>query len=285
VTFHVPDVAGGSLDLKVGQYASPLGAETILASANPLYSHSYIFNFGLPFKHTGALATLHLSGGIDLYGGVDSGVNTSLGKDGDNNDAWSGLFGFGYANADSTVTLVALTHVGPENASAKAPLGFANANDELRWINDAVLTVKPSDNLTLITELNYIRDDLVKAEGFGAAQYATWKFDDTLSLTGRAEVWRDVQGFYVAAFQGNQDYVLAEAGEPTRSPVLSAGQGATYGALTLGLTWKPDNWGMPDGFALRPEIRFDRSLGDARPFDNGDSQTTFGLDVLIPFGG
>ncbi|MDE1147994.1 MAG: outer membrane beta-barrel protein [Azospirillaceae bacterium] len=288
VAFHVPQVAGGSLDLKVGQYASPLGAETILASSNLLYSHSYIFNFGLPFKHTGALATLHLSGGVDLYGGVDSGVNTSLGHDGDNNDAWSGIFGFGYATPDGDVTLVALTHVGPENASAKAPLGFTNANHEARWINDAVLTVKAGETLTLITELNYVRDDLVRAEAMGAAQYATWKFDDSLSLTARAEVFRDVEGFYVAAFQGNQDYVLAEAGEPTQVPVLSAGQGATYGALTVGLTWKPAaslGWDLPDGLALRPEVRLDRSLGDARPFDGGRSQTTFGLDMLIPLGG
>ncbi|TWB63667.1 outer membrane beta-barrel protein [Nitrospirillum viridazoti] len=289
VAFHVPDIAGGSLDLKVGQYASPLGAETIVASSNPLYSHSYIFNFGLPFKHTGALATLHLSGGIDLYGGVDSGVNTSLGREGDNNDAWSGIFGFGYASADGTVTLVALTHVGPENASTKAPLGLARANDEARWINDAVLTVKASDALTLITELNYVRDDLVKAEAFGAAQYATWKYSDAVSLTLRTELFRDVQGFYVSAYQGNQDYVLAEAGWPTQAPVLSAGQGATYMALTAGVTWKPAaalGWdALPDGLALRPEVRYDRSLGNARPFAGDQGQTTFGLDMLIPFGG
>ncbi|MDZ5648064.1 outer membrane beta-barrel protein [Nitrospirillum sp. BR 11828] len=288
VTAHIPQVAGGSLDLKVGQYASPLGAETIVASGNPLYSHSYIFNFGLPFKHTGALATLHLAGGIDLYGGVDSGVNTSLGRDGDNNDAWSGIFGFGYANADGTMTLVALTHAGPENASTKAPLGLARANDAARWINDAVLTVKASDALTLITELNYVRDDLVKAEAFGAAQYATWKYSDALSLTLRTELFRDVQGFYVSAYQGNQDYVLAEAGWPTRAPVLSAGQGATYLALTAGVTWKPApslGWdALPDGLALRPEVRYDRSLGNARPFAGEQGQTTFGLDMLIPFG-
>ncbi|WP_044559900.1 outer membrane beta-barrel protein, partial [Azospirillum sp. B4] len=35
ITAHIPQVAGGSLDLKVGQYASPLGAETIVASSNP----------------------------------------------------------------------------------------------------------------------------------------------------------------------------------------------------------------------------------------------------------
>ncbi|MEE3625171.1 outer membrane beta-barrel protein [Nitrospirillum sp. BR 11752] len=288
LTAHIPRVAGGSLDLKVGQYASPLGAETIVASGNPLYSHSYIFNFGLPFKHTGALATLHLAGGIDLYGGVDSGVNTSLGRDGDNNDAWSGIFGFGYATADGTATLVALTHVGPENASTKAPLGLARANDEARWINDAVLTVKANDALTLITELNYVRDDLVKAEAFGAAQYATWKYSDALSLTLRTELFRDVQGFYVSAYQRNQDYALAEAGWPTRAPVLSAGQGATYMALTAGVTWKPAaslGWdALPDGLALRPEVRYDRSLGNARPFAGEQGQTTFGLDMLIPFG-
>ena len=53
---HLPWITDGGIDLKVGQYPTPLGYETIDPSTNPFYSHSYIFQFGLPFKHTGALA-------------------------------------------------------------------------------------------------------------------------------------------------------------------------------------------------------------------------------------
>jgi len=56
VLAHLPWLTEGGIDLKVGQYSTPLGYETIDPSTNPFYSHSYIFQFGLPFKHTGAPA-------------------------------------------------------------------------------------------------------------------------------------------------------------------------------------------------------------------------------------
>src|SRR5690349_13795993 len=65
--FHLPFHNGSSVDFKVGQYASPMSAEVISAPDNPLYSHSYIFYFGVPFKHTGGMATIHVNDSIDLY--------------------------------------------------------------------------------------------------------------------------------------------------------------------------------------------------------------------------
>ncbi len=53
VQAHLPWLTSGGIDLKVGQYPTPLGYEVIDPSANPFYSHSYIFNFGVPFEHTG----------------------------------------------------------------------------------------------------------------------------------------------------------------------------------------------------------------------------------------
>ena len=61
VLAHLPWITAGGIDLKVGQYPTPLGYETIDPSTNPFYSHSYIFQFGLPFKHTGALAVTHVN--------------------------------------------------------------------------------------------------------------------------------------------------------------------------------------------------------------------------------
>ena len=67
VLAHLPWLTDGGIDLKVGQYPTPLGYETIDPSTNPFYSHSYIFQFGLPFKHTGALATTHVNDVLDIY--------------------------------------------------------------------------------------------------------------------------------------------------------------------------------------------------------------------------
>src|SRR5579872_6044618 len=67
VMVHVPGIAEGGTDLKIGQYPTPIGYEVIDASGNPLYSHSYIFNFGVPSKHTGAYATAHVTSVLDLW--------------------------------------------------------------------------------------------------------------------------------------------------------------------------------------------------------------------------
>src|SRR6185437_12983975 len=84
VAAHLPWLTEGGIDVKAGQFATPLGFETIDPSTNPFYSHSYIFNFGLPLVSMGALAVTHVSPMLDLYLGVDSGVNTTVGR-GDNN--------------------------------------------------------------------------------------------------------------------------------------------------------------------------------------------------------
>ena len=140
---HVPVLVG--LDVKAGLYPTPLGFETIDPSTNPFYSHSYIFNFGIPLKHTGVLAVLHATDYLDLYGGVDTGVNTTFGAgQGDNNGTVAGLFGFGVTLLGGNLTGVALSHIGPENASLSSsqPLGLYNANHYLRYENDAYVTVQ-----------------------------------------------------------------------------------------------------------------------------------------------
>jgi hypothetical protein len=54
VQMHAPWLTEGGIDFKFGLFTTPLGAETIDPTTNAFYTHSYIFNFGLPLKHTGA---------------------------------------------------------------------------------------------------------------------------------------------------------------------------------------------------------------------------------------
>lgn len=286
VQFHLPVVLDGGIDLKIGQYATPLGAEVISAPANALYSHSYIFNFGLPLKHTGVLATAHVTPVIDLYGGVDSGVNTSLTRAGDNNSAAAAIFGFGLNLYDGALSVLALTHAGPENPGTKRPLGITNANGYNRWINDVTIIYKQSEDLTLTSEFNYIKDDAAAADGYGFAQYATLTLTPTLSTTLRGEVWRDSRGYFVAAFPGNQDFVKFENGLPTEKTVFSTGRGTTYSELTLGVTWKPEDLGRLDGLTVRPELRYDHSYDGVKAFYDltKTNQVTFSVDLIVPFG-
>jgi hypothetical protein len=216
VLAHVPWFTQGGIDLKAGQYPTPLGYETIDPSTNPFYSHSYIFQFGLPFKHTGGLAVTHVNSVLDIYSGIDTGTNTTFGPLGDNNGAIGGIGGFNLTFFGGKLTILGLTHFGPEQATRLlSPLGV-NANGQWRTYNDLIITWKQSDALTLVTEANLVRDAFgfvgQPVNGFGVAQYASYALSSTLTLNGRIEYWRDDNNFFVASFPSNSAFVKGAAG-------------------------------------------------------------------------
>jgi hypothetical protein len=299
VLFHLPVLTTGGIDLKVGQYSTPLGFETIDPSTNPFYSHSYIFQFGLPFEHTGFLTTTHVNDVVDIYAGLDTGTNTTFGPLGENNSAIGGIGGFNLTLMGGNLTILALTHLGPEQASrVLSPAGF-NADGEWRAYNDVVITYKVSDALTSTTELNWVRDAYGFANqpvnAFGVAQYAAYTLTDTLTLNGRVELFRDDNNFFVTSFSGNNDPVRVEQGLTPISGVYSAnptkGGGTTYGALTVGVTYKPALPAPVTGLLIRPEVRWDHAFTNNDPFNqNPPSYTkgtannfTFGADAVITF--
>ncbi len=276
LSLHLPWLTEGGTDVKVGQYPTPIGYEVINPAANPFYSHSYIFNFGIPLKHTGFYAETHVSPLLDLYYGVDSGVNTSL-FSGDDNGSAAGLAGLGVNLLDGNLTLLALTHFGPENPSRlHPPAGY-------RYLNDVTVTWKATPDLTFVTEGNFIRDDAFKAEAYGAAQYVSYALNDVLTLNGRGEVFRDNNNFFVAYFPGNLDYVNAEEGYPYTS--FTAARATTYSEFTVGLTYKPTTPPPLATFMVRPELRYDSTLNGTKPYNGGtrSGAFTFGTDLIIGF--
>ena len=278
VQMHAPWLTEGGIDFKAGIFTTPLGAETIDPTTNAFYTHSYIFNFGLPLKHTGAMATIHATPVLDLILGMTTGVNTTVGKWGDNNSAVSGIAGFGLNLMDGKLTVLALTHFGPENASAAT----RNASRHYRYLSDVLITYKPNDTWSFSTELNHIREEAVGANGYGIAQYVSYALNDQIKLNARAEAWRDEKAFFVAAFPGNFDFVNAQLGRP--ATVIGA-RPTTYGALTLGVTYKPGLSGHLSGLMLRPEIRYDHSLNGTKPFNGGRSggALTLAGDIVLTF--
>jgi hypothetical protein len=276
---HTPWIGEGGLDIKVGQFVTLLGAETIDPSTNYFYSHSYLFSFGIPFKHTGVMTVTHVNDVVDLYAGLDTGVNTTLGRKGDNNSALAFQGGIGLTLMEGKLTVLATTHIGPEN-----PRGTPGVkpNKDLRYLNDMVVTYKPSETRTFITDLNFIRDDGFHANGYGVVQYWIETLSEELAFVARGEVWRDNNGFFVGAFPGNLDFVNLQRGFP--ATVIGGGR-TTYGALTAGLNIKFPNVNYTEAVTLRPELRYDRSLNNTTPFDGGRSrhQLTLGMDLLIRF--
>jgi hypothetical protein len=282
VSIHTPWLGAGGMDIKAGLYPTLLGAEVIDPNGNAFYTHSYLFNFGLPLKHAGVLTTTHVDATLDVYAGVDTGTNTTFGRKGDNNGAIAFMGGIGLNGLfGGKTTVLAATHIGAENPRGTPGV---RANKDLRYFNDIVIATKVSDALTLTTEFNYVKDDGFDAAGYGVVQYAVYALSDRIGLAARAELWRDADGFYVAKFPGNSDFADFQHGYPFATAI---GYGkATYGAITLGLAWKPVIAGSPVAFTLRPELRYDAVLSSGvRPYNNGTArgQFTAAIDLIAKF--
>jgi hypothetical protein len=273
LSLHLPLLTDHGVDLKLGKFVTLEGAETIDPRTNIFYSHTYIFNFGIPINHTGALFTVHASNWLDLMAGVTRGVNTGID---DNNDSPAFHGGLGLNLNEGRLVVIGSTHVGPETP---------HNNSDFRYLNDVAVTWKISNKLTSITDMNYARDDLAKADGFGLAQYFTYAINHNITAKIRGEIWRDGEGFFVAQFADPHDPMRALDGEATIDPRTIGGGVTTYGALTVGLDIRPLVPSPLTGLTIRPELRVDHSLDDTRPFNDSKDQTMFtaAVDAIIAF--
>jgi hypothetical protein len=327
---HLPILTQGGVDIKVGQFVTLNGTEVITAKDNLFYTHSYIFNFG-PFMHTGVMTTTHATDWLDVYAGVTTGTNTSIGWPGDNNSAAAFHGGFIFNLLDGELTIAAITHSGPDNPKQLDPLGVGWPNTPLgcacdpnhtwRFYNNLTTTWKPTENLTLITDIAYFREsggnpisvtglpyDALDAFGaalgfdptlipsrpqgadaYGVAQYISYKVNDIFTVNGRVEYFRDNKNFFVAGFPGYFDAVNTGHGFFAPS-VLFAPAPTSYLELTAGVTISPPVPENPviKGLILRPEFRWDTSLNGTAPFfgPNGSRKRStgmFAMDVIVPF--
>jgi hypothetical protein len=279
------------------------------ATGNPFYSHSYTFTYGLPYKHTGILGTVHVNDTLDIWGGWDTGVNDSFvgAKGNANASLLHGILGFGLNGlAGGNLTVVALAHLGAENPVGSAT-NLRNVNVDAMTVQyyDANAVWKINDSWTSVTEVNMIKNDAYGATGGGLVQYAMYTLNDQWTLGGRAEAYEDQSkgnGFsgFVCNFPGSWDAVDSERGIPSNNQeYCGAGTAATigtiaynavYGELTLGATYTPTWPPLPGtwGLTIRPEARFDTVVSGSRtvkPYDSGtkSSQITLAVDAILAF--
>lgn len=309
----LPGILAGGIDAKVGQFVSLQGEETIDPTNNFFYSHSYIYNFGIAAKLTGAAFVAHVIPELDIYAGVNTGNNTGFGWPGDNNNAAGFEGGVGLTLLGGSLTALATTNIGAQNPAT--PLGDALCacypSDTLRYLNDLLVTWKATDKLTFVLEGNYAHDDTNAfangASAYGGAGYVSYAINDWLKINGRAEVWRDNENFFVSStgVDGNFNFVNTEHGfyNYGQFPGFAAGfppagtfapAPTTYLELTAGLNITappiPNYFNVPSvawikSVVVRPEIRYDSSLNSTTPFNVGtkSSMVTFGGDILVKF--
>jgi hypothetical protein len=184
VDYRVP--VGNGLGLRFGKFVTYHGAEVIEAKDNFNYSRGFLFNFAIPFTHTGLMAEYSfskaLAASLYLVNGWDVANDNNKGK---------------------TVGLrFAVTPVDPFTMNFGIMYGPEQADNSShdRFLFDWLGVFKATDKLTFMVNTDYAREqkDPLNAgknsKWYGVAAYAKYDFTDVFSASIRAEYFKDKDG-------------------------------------------------------------------------------------------
>jgi hypothetical protein len=240
------EIAGYNSSVKIGHFYTILGFDVVADPQNFFATHSYAFQYGEPFTHTGILWNYKLNDNWSLNNGIVQGWDNTD----DTNDTKSYIGGVNYDNKETGTSIAVEVIHGEER------LVFDGTSDRRgdRTLYTVMLKQNLTDKWTWIIQHDrgsqqaaVARPDgtFQKAEWYGVNNNLHYQINDKWKVGGRYEWFRDDDGFRV----------------------LRDGEGADYHAVSLGLNWK-----MMDCVMLRPECRYDwASKSGNRPFDLADN--------------
>ena len=192
---------GNGIDWKIGIFDTIVGYESTTTANNPNYSHSYGYNME-PTTHTGILGNYKATDWLSVQFGV---ADTSYSGAGAYNAAnttgapnsqlyhptfmWGPTLtapdSFGWAKG---ATLSVATIITGGNASGDAPVGSSPYHGAgAKTIYAGVTLPTPIAALTTGASVDYLTASDASANEWDAALYASWKFNDKLSLNLRGE--------------------------------------------------------------------------------------------------
>lgn len=241
VSYTAP--VGNGLRFDFGKFVTYHGAEVIEAKDNPNYSRSFLFNFAIPFTHTGLKASYPFSdkvnASVHLVNGWD---NTD-----DNNKGKTVGASVGITPVEQFSTILNLMY-GPEKD---------DNNSDNRFLFDWVGTIKPIKDLAFILNVDYGSEehsapDGSKAEWYGVAGIAKYDVNDLFSVALRYEYFKDKDGVRTGTAQRLQEVTLTP------------------------------EFRIAKGLVLRPEYRHDWSDNEVFPGNGGGkkNQDTIALGVM-----
>ncbi len=278
---HLPVLTEGGLDVKFGRWYTLHGYEVVPAIGRPLLSVPYMFTFGQPFTHWGAMTTLHVNDKLNLYNGTTNGWDRFQNA----NYKWGYMGGFSWTfGEEDKGNLTTIWSFGPNQfpnflgettsitPTGSTPVPFLAGRKNLGYANNyrtlftTVLSWQWTDKLTQVVESDQAFENNVPGIGpGGTSQNAEWysfgnwflyDFFENDKLVGvwRSEVFRDDDG-------------------------VRTGFATNFAEMTLGLIYKPQPW-----LWFRPEARYDWAR-NAKPYNGGvsGSQFTLGFDVIFLF--
>ncbi|MFB3815304.1 MAG: outer membrane beta-barrel protein [Terriglobales bacterium] len=184
--------AGKGLQVDVGKFVTPHGAEVIETHANWNYSRGLLFSYAIPYYHYGARARYVFNDKYAVTAYLVNGWNNVV-------DSNSGkTFGVTFAWIPSKkLSIVQNYMVGPERAGTDA---------NWRQLSDTVITFSPAIRLTFVANADYGRGDRI--EGLnrpvfwtGGAGYIRYQLNPKLAFSTRYEYYNDHDGFTTGTAQ------------------------------------------------------------------------------------
>ncbi len=259
---YFPTVMNG-LDIKLGRFFTPFGAESLEAISTPFLSRSYAFNWSPPFTHLGGIATLTINPRWTVQGALVDG-----------NDVW-----FDPSAEARFVGTAKWTQPGGRNTvtfGTSIGRGKLNSGDPFAPATVSLMTEPAGRNninvfdivwtSVLTSRLNYTFETIygyqtnvpgiTNAAGGGTAhwgsivQYLFYTVTPRLTAQTRLEFFDDFSASRTG-FEG------------------------LYTAVTGGLVYKL----RPD-VIFRPELRFDHN-NESKPFEGKSSIFTAGCGLIL----
>jgi hypothetical protein len=183
---------GKGLQVDVGKFVTPHGAEVIETKDNWNYSRGLLFSYAIPYYHFGMRAKYAFNDKYSLSGFFVNGWNNVV----DNNTGKTYGIGFGW-NPNKKFGIVQNYMIGPEENSL---------NSHVRQLSDTVITYSPTSKLSFMVNGDYGRGDRFIVDPVtnafshpvfwtGVAGYVKYALNSHSAIVTRYEYYDDHDGF------------------------------------------------------------------------------------------
>ncbi len=244
---------GNGIDIYFGKFVTLLGVETIDPRNNWLASRGLIFNYGIPFTHTGVRATYDWNDKFRTVLGINNGADQDI----DNNVTKSVEAQMSYKLTDR-ITLTQNLIAGEET-----PDGKANGHSGTTGITlDTIAGIKLTDKWLVNGESVWGKNGGGDWYGFGV--WNRYEFNDWISFNHRFEWFNDTSGARLGAVDLD---------------TCPGGCGYYAYEMTFGMDFK-----VYQNLLTRLEYRFDRTPDTKRfDVDHNTDQNTFLASLVYSF--
>jgi putative OmpL-like beta-barrel porin-2 len=189
---------GKGLQINVGKFVTPAGAEVIETKDNWNYSRGLLFALAIPYFHFGASAKYAFNPKFAVTGYLVNGWNNSI----DNNSGKTTGFSAAWT-PNAKFSLIQNYLVGPEQTAD---------NSNFRHLSDTVVTYSPNAKLSVMANYDYGHDHLTGATSSvhwsGIAGYIKYAPNDKWAFATRGEYFSDNGGTQTGTPQKLSEFTL-----------------------------------------------------------------------------